>query len=120
MSSVENGLFSRFLFYYLDKKTEWIYVLDEGDGVPLDEFFEKLGKEYLAFFHTLQAGIQLLDGEELFMAASRAVVHDAAVEVVVYLHDQRFHGPFVPRLFDPAVLHFCIVVDSPLHGSLVK
>lgn len=54
MSSVENGLFSRFLFYYLDKKTEWIDVLDEGDGEPLDEFFEKLGKEYLAFFHTLQ------------------------------------------------------------------
>lgn len=54
MSSVENGLFSRFLFYYLDKKTEWIDVLDEGDGEPLDEFFEKLGKEYLTFFHTLQ------------------------------------------------------------------
>jgi hypothetical protein len=41
------------MFYYLDKKTEWIDVLDEGDGEPLDEFFEKLGKEYLAFFHTL-------------------------------------------------------------------
>lgn len=54
MSSVENGLFIRFLFYYLDKKTEWIDVLDEGDGEPLDEFFEKLGKEYLTFFHTLQ------------------------------------------------------------------
>lgn len=54
MSSVENGLFSRFLFYYLDKKTEWIDVLDEGDGEPLDDFFENLGKEYLAFFHTLQ------------------------------------------------------------------
>lgn len=54
MSSVENGLFSRFLFYYLDKKTEWIDVLDEGDGEPMDDFFENLGKEYLAFFHTLQ------------------------------------------------------------------
>ena len=54
MSSVENGLVSRFLFYYLNKKTEWIDVLDEGDGEPLDEFFEKLGKEYLASFHTLQ------------------------------------------------------------------
>lgn len=53
MSSVENGLFSRFLFYDLDKNTEWIDVLDEGDGEPLDKFFEKLGKEYLAFFHTL-------------------------------------------------------------------
>lgn len=41
------------MFYYLDKKTEWIDVLDEGDGEPLDEFFEKLGKEYLAFFLTL-------------------------------------------------------------------
>lgn len=29
-------------------------MLNEGDGKPLDEFFEKLGKEYLAFFHTLQ------------------------------------------------------------------
>lgn len=54
MSSVENGLFSRFLFYDMDKKTEWIDVLDEGDGEPLNKFFEKLGKEYLAFFHTLQ------------------------------------------------------------------
>ncbi len=36
------------------KKLERIDVLDEGDGEPLDELFEKLGKEYLAFFHTLQ------------------------------------------------------------------
>lgn len=54
MTSVENGLFSRFLFYYLDKKLEWIDVFDEGDGEPLDEYFEKLGQQYLAFYHTLQ------------------------------------------------------------------
>jgi hypothetical protein len=36
------------------KKLERIDVLDEGDGEPLDELFEKMGKEYLAFFHTLQ------------------------------------------------------------------
>ena len=54
MSNVENGLFSRFLFYYLDKKTEWIDVFDEGSGEPLNEYFDALGKQFLAFYHTLQ------------------------------------------------------------------
>lgn len=54
MSNVENGLFSRFLFYYLDKKTEWIDVFDGGSGEPLNEYFDALGKQFLAFYHTLQ------------------------------------------------------------------
>ena len=54
MSSVENGLFSRFLFLYLEKMVCWLDVFDEGNGVPLDTFFEKLGQEYLAFYHTLR------------------------------------------------------------------
>ena len=54
MSSVENGLFSRFLFYYVEKKTEWIDVFDEGSGEPLDEYFDALGQKYLAYYHNLQ------------------------------------------------------------------
>ena len=54
MDSVENGLFSRFLFYYLDKKMEWIDVFDGDDEEPLEETFAKLGQEFQAFYHTLQ------------------------------------------------------------------
>lgn len=45
MSSVENGLFSSFPFYYLDKKTEWIDVLDEGDGEPWTSSSRSWGRD---------------------------------------------------------------------------
>ncbi len=54
MTSVENGLFSRFLFYCLDKEVRWIDVFDEGDGEPLECYYNKLGQQFLEFYHELQ------------------------------------------------------------------
>lgn len=54
LTSVENGLFSRFLFYCLDKPLVWLDVLDEGDGEPLDDCFKSLGARFFDFYHALQ------------------------------------------------------------------
>ena len=54
MTSVENGLFSRFLFYCLDNPLVWLDVLDEGDGESLDDHFKALGSQFFAFYHSLQ------------------------------------------------------------------
>ncbi len=54
IESVENGLFSRFLFYYLDQKTAWHDVFDEDDSEPLDQYFYRLGQEYIDFYHKLE------------------------------------------------------------------
>jgi len=53
--SAENGLFSRFIFYYMNIHPEWINVF-AGDGEQsLDEYFEQLGKEFYAFNKLLKA-----------------------------------------------------------------
>ena len=59
MTSVENGLFSRFLFYCLDKPLVWLDVLDEGDGEPLDDHFKVLGSQFFAFYHSLQKNARI-------------------------------------------------------------
>ena len=59
MTSVENGLFSRFLFYCLDKPLVWLDVLDEGDGEPLDDHFKVLGNQFFAFYHSLQKNARI-------------------------------------------------------------
>jgi hypothetical protein len=59
MTSVENGLFSRFLFYCLDKPLVWLDVLDEGDGESLDDHFKVPGGQYLTFYHKLQENARI-------------------------------------------------------------
>ena len=59
MTSVENGLFSRFLFYCLDKPLVWLDVLDEGDGESLDDHFKVLGSQFFAFYHKLQENARI-------------------------------------------------------------
>ena len=52
---VENGLFSRFLFYYLDTGLEWKDVFAGGSGRPLGDIFDELGKYVHAFYNSLVA-----------------------------------------------------------------
>ncbi len=59
LTSVENGLFSRFLFYCLDKPLVWLDVLDEGEGEPLDGHFKVLGSQFFAFYHSLQKNARI-------------------------------------------------------------
>lgn len=49
----ENGLFSRFIFYYMNANLDWKNVFANND-VSLDYQFEQLGKDYLNFYHWLQ------------------------------------------------------------------
>ena len=49
IKDAENGLFSRFLFYYLNAKSDWHDVFDCGSGIALDDYFKQLGEE----FHSL-------------------------------------------------------------------
>lgn len=51
----ENGLFSRFLFYYVDFQLTWLNVFD-GQGDVLDETFDVISHQVLALYqHLLQS-----------------------------------------------------------------
>ena len=53
--SPENGLFSRFAFYYLESNLEFKNVFKRSSGQSLNKYFASLGQEYLEFYHTLKA-----------------------------------------------------------------
>lgn len=50
----ENGLFSRFAFYYLESNLEFKNVFKRTSGESLNKYFASLGQEYLEFYHELQ------------------------------------------------------------------
>ena len=55
ISDAENGLFSRFAFYYLDTKLVWNNVFANSGNETLEDYFQTLGKEYQDFFNILKA-----------------------------------------------------------------
>ena len=64
----ENGLFSRFMFYYMNTRPQWKNVFSKSAKEGLDVFFEGLGKEFLTLHETLQGlpeiHFQLSQGQE--------------------------------------------------------
>lgn len=50
----ENGLFSRFAFYYLESNLEFKNVFKRSSGQSLNKYFDELGQEYLEFYHVLK------------------------------------------------------------------
>lgn len=50
ITDAENGLFSRFIFYYMDTKLEWQDVFSEATDGTLDEYFQSLGEEFRDFY----------------------------------------------------------------------
>lgn len=54
IKDAENGLFSRFLFYYLNAKSDWHDVFDSGSGIALDDYFKQLGEEFHSLHKLLQ------------------------------------------------------------------
>lgn len=52
--SFENGLGSRFMFYGLNRKVEWLNPFLNIDK-PLDEVYEEQGKQFLDLFHEMSA-----------------------------------------------------------------
>ncbi|WP_375582237.1 DUF3987 domain-containing protein [Cyclobacterium xiamenense] len=53
--SAENGLFSRFMFYTMNLKPEWIdaFSVDLNDG--LDSYFDNLGNDFYEIFKNLES-----------------------------------------------------------------
>jgi hypothetical protein len=52
--NAENGLFSRFMFYYMNIKPIWKDVFAKRDSIGLEEHYERLGKEFLNLYKTLK------------------------------------------------------------------
>ena len=50
----ENGLFSRFIFYYMNVRLEWLNVFADNEET-LDQYFEHLGKQFYELYRILQA-----------------------------------------------------------------
>lgn len=50
----ENGLFSRFIFYYMNVRLEWRDVFADNEEA-LDGYFEQLGKQFYLLYNTLQS-----------------------------------------------------------------
>ena len=53
--SAEDGLFSRFMFYYMNTNPQWADVFSGNSATGLDDIFYEMGKEYLQFYDTLKA-----------------------------------------------------------------
>ena len=52
--NAENGLFSRFMFYYMNIKPTWKNVFQNSDKVGLDDYYNQLGSEFLGLYKTLK------------------------------------------------------------------
>lgn len=51
--NAENGLFSRFIFYYMNVHHVWKDVFADGEGVALDDHFKELSHELFSFYKFL-------------------------------------------------------------------
>jgi hypothetical protein len=51
--NAENGLFSRFMFYYMNIKPSWKNVFEKKTENGLGEYFDELAGEFLLFYETL-------------------------------------------------------------------
>jgi hypothetical protein len=52
--NAENGLFSRFMFYYMNIKPTWKNVFENSGNVGLDSYYAQLGNEFLGLYKTLK------------------------------------------------------------------
>ncbi|MDR0604041.1 MAG: DUF3987 domain-containing protein, partial [Bacteroidales bacterium] len=52
--SAENGLFSRFIFYYMNILPVWKDVFAGDDSQTLDDYFRSLGNQFFDFYKILQ------------------------------------------------------------------
>jgi hypothetical protein len=59
--NAENGLFSRFIFYYLDLESDWIDVFEHSSLNTLDVHYNNLGAQFLEFYNLLN-----VDGDIIF------------------------------------------------------
>ncbi len=51
--NAENGLFSRFMFYYMNIKPTWKNVFEKKTSNGLEEYFDELASEFFQFYDAL-------------------------------------------------------------------
>ncbi len=54
MPDSENGLFSRFIFYKMERQKQWRNVFANTNKQSLDSTFDKLGNQYLQYYQRLE------------------------------------------------------------------
>jgi len=52
--NAENGLFSRFIFYYMNVKLIWKNVFENSDNNGLDDYFQNLGNQFYELYKLLK------------------------------------------------------------------
>ncbi|WP_207493179.1 DUF3987 domain-containing protein [Aridibaculum aurantiacum] len=57
--NAENGLFSRFIFYFMNVKPVWKDVFTFSTDNGLDDYFNALGEQFFHFFQSLQASPEI-------------------------------------------------------------
>jgi hypothetical protein len=57
--NAENGLFSRFIFYYLDLESAWIDVFAHSSSNALDVHYNNLGAQFLEFYNLLNVDVEI-------------------------------------------------------------
>ena len=55
----ENGLFSRFIFYYVDFKLTWLNVFGSNKEDSIDGIFDTIGKQVLELYQHLQCNPEI-------------------------------------------------------------
>ncbi|MEI7491911.1 MAG: DUF3987 domain-containing protein [Bacteroidota bacterium] len=57
--SAENGLFSRFIFYFMNIRPVWKDVFADDTDQGLDEYFELVGNQFYELYQMLQSGTEI-------------------------------------------------------------
>src|SRR5690606_12764714 len=57
--NAENGLFSRFLFYYMNIKLKWKNVFETKTADGLEEHYNHLGDEFFNLYKTLNTNLDI-------------------------------------------------------------
>ena len=57
--NAENGLFSRFMFYYMNTRFEWMDVFANSDRGDLDRYFQSLGETFYEYHNHLRASMPM-------------------------------------------------------------
>ncbi|CAM1365431.1 DNA primase [Tenacibaculum soleae] len=57
--NAENGLFSRFMFYYMNIKPIWKNVFNNSNKLNLDDYYNNLGLQFLELYKTLKNNAEI-------------------------------------------------------------
>ncbi|WP_334057676.1 DUF3987 domain-containing protein [Polaribacter sp. P097] len=57
--NAENGLFSRFMFYYMNIKPVWKNVFNNSNKLNLDDYYNNLGLQFLELYKTLKNNAEI-------------------------------------------------------------